>query len=348
MLINQATSENDKDLPKLSVVIVGRDGIASLRPILLCLAGQTIAKDIELIAVLPQDRCRPETLSPWETSFRGTRAVSVATIGNRGRAAASGVWVTTAPIIAFTENHCFPDPDWAEALVRAHDGSHAGVAPVVLNANPESLLGWAIYSSGYAEFSDRAEPQEIPEMPLHNTSYCRNPLAALGNELEELLSHESRLQQRLRDNGHKFFLTPAAKTRHINEATWKLVLGLNYCNGRRYGGHRALGWGWSRRIAYAALFPFLSVNVARKALQRLDNCGSDRPPMSAGLLLAIWLQSLAHAAGEAVGYLRGPRDEFDFVDKEEFMILERLAGARLTDPRIADFVSHAVTLEDRT
>ena len=45
--------------------------------------------------------------------------------------------------------------------------------------------------------------------------------------------------------------------------------------------------------------------------------------------------------GEAAGYLRGPKDTFQFVDLEEFMILERLGSGRPKDPRIAGFVSLA-------
>ena len=112
--------------PRLSVVIVGRDGIQSLRPILACLTEQTIADRMEVIAVLPSDRFADDALDPWATHFQSARAVATGVIGNRGRAAAAGVRVATAPVIAFTENHCFPDPDWAERLCLRHDETGAG------------------------------------------------------------------------------------------------------------------------------------------------------------------------------------------------------------------------------
>ena len=66
---------------------------------------------------------------------------------------ATAVVAATAPIVALTENHCFPDPDWAEKLVAAYDGDYAGVAPAIGNANPETTLSWAMYGAGYAKFS---------------------------------------------------------------------------------------------------------------------------------------------------------------------------------------------------
>ena len=333
--------------PRISVVIVGRDGIQSLRPILSCLCEQTIADRMEVIAVLPSDRFADNALDAWSDRFRRVRTVATGVIGNRGRAAAAGVRVATAPVLAFTENHCFPDPDWAECLCCRHDESRvAGVAPIILNANPESALSWAIYGAGYAAFATPGPSREIAEMPMHNASYRRELLVPLDNELEDLLGHEGNLQRRLRAQGHRFLLDPAARSRHINEATWSLVLGLNFANGRRYGGRRGQDWAWPRRAVYAALFPLLSANIAREALRRLRACDPP-PPRRAGLIPAIWLESLAHAAGEAVGYLSGPRDEFGFVDEDEFMILERIGNRRISDARIAGFVAQAAPVESK-
>ena len=281
---------SDAGDPCLTVVIVGRDGIQSLRPILACLTEQTIADRMEVIAVLPSDRFTDDALAPWATHFQSARAVATGVIGNRGRAAAAGVRAATAPVIAFTENHCFPDPDWAELLCRRHDETGAaGVSPTILNANPESALSWAIYGAGYAVFA-AAEPSGDPaELPLHNASYRRDVIVPLHNELEDLLGHEGNLQRRLLAQGHRFVREPAARSRHINEATWKLVLGLNFANGRRYGGRRGQGWSWPRRATYAALFPLLSANIARETLRRLRAC-EPPPTRSAGLLPAIWLE----------------------------------------------------------
>ncbi len=327
----------------LSVVIVGRDGLRSLHSILTCLKEQTIAHRIEVLAVAPRALMPDAPPDEYAHAFGDLRFIAVDRIGNRGRAAAAGVRTATAPVLAFTENHCFPDPDWAETLVAEYADGVAGVAPAVLNANPASVLSWAIYGAGYALFADAHPAREIGEMPMHNASYRRALLEPLDSELEELLSDERNLQARLKDDGARFLFRPAARTRHINEATWRLVLGLNWINGRRYGGQRAKEWSIIRRVAYSAAFPLLSINVLRATLKRLGRIGS-RPSVGARLFLLIWAQSLAHTLGEAGGYLFGPRASFEFLDLEEFMILERIAGQPPSDPRLSGFVARAAPL----
>lgn len=324
----------------LSVVVVGRAGFASLRSILACLAEQTIAARMEVIAVLPtlDGDPAPETTQ----AFGALRLVPVGPIENRGVAAAHGVRAATSPVVAFTENHCFPDPDWAEALVTAHDGDWAGVAPAILNANPESMLAWTSYAGGYVAFDAGKPAGEVEEMPIHNASYRREVLVPLANELDDLLADERRLMRRLKAGGARFLFQPKARARHVNEATWELVLSLSYYNGRRFGGRRGEAWSWPKRLAYAAAFPLLSLPLLRDTLRQVAPL-KDRPALASPPFLgALWLQALAHGLGEAVGYLKGPRDTFDFVEAEEFMILERLGGRPVGDPRLARFTALAV------
>lgn len=340
---------NDEDKrtePRISVIVVGRDGMPSLVPILACLSEQTIAREIELIAVLPKRADFEEDLERWKKTFHSVHAVCVPAIRNRGFAAAPGVRVARAPWLAFTENHCFPDPNWAERLCASQSTEYVGVAPAVLNANPETNLSWAIYGAGYAVFTGGDDPEEMSEMPLHNTSYRREALVAFDNELEDLLEHEGKIQARLIEQGGRFLLNPAARTRHVNEATWQLVLGLNFFNGWRFGGRRGAEWTVLRRLVYTMLFPLLSLNLMRETLRRLKRCRPP-PPLTFRLRAVIWIQSLAHAAGEAVGYLSGRRDTFPFVDLEEFMVLERLGDHPLSDPRLASFVALAVPVDGR-
>jgi hypothetical protein len=48
--------------------------------------------------------------------------------------------------------------------------------------------------------------------------------------------------------------------------------------------------------------------------------------------------ALSHALGEGAAYLRGGKEEFAFMEDEEFMIRERLGGGAVEDPRVAGFV----------
>lgn len=330
-------------LPVISVVVVGRAGFESLRPLLACLADQTIAGRMEVVAVLPTLEGDPPP--DCVAAFAALRRIAAGPIGNRGAAAAHGVRAATAPIVAFSENHCFPEAGWAEALVAAHDGAVVGVAPAILNANPESVLSWTSYTGGYVMFAEHKPAGEVAEMPLHNASYRREALLPLANELDDLLADERRLMRRLQAGGARFRFHPEARARHVNEATWRLVLGLSYFNGRRYGGRRGEAWSWPKRMGYAMAFPLLSLPLLRESARQVAPLAGRPSLASPAFVGALWLQALAHALGEAVGYLNGPKDVFDFVDDEEFMILERLGGRSPRDPQLAGYLTVASAVD---
>lgn len=328
------------ETPAMSVIVVGRDGFATLTPILTCLSEQTIADRLEVIATLPESLEMPADIAAIVSRFWAFKVVAVGPIHNRGTAAAHGVHLAQGDVVAFTENHCFPDPRWAEELLASHADEYAGVAPAIVNANPESTLAWASYAGGYVAFGAHQPAGLVDEMPMHNASYRRSLLVPLSNELGDLLADERRLMRRLKQDGAKFLFRPDVAARHINEANWRLVLGLSYFNGRRYGGRRGSTWPWPRRVAYAMAFPLLSAPLLLSTVRSVRPVAG-RPPLLPKFLPTLWLQSLAHALGEAVGYIAGPKDTFDFVDEEEFMILERMGGKVPKDPRIARFVSLA-------
>lgn len=324
--------------PALSVVLVGRDGYATIRPIITCLAEQTIAAQIEIIAVLPKAQepgLAPETVA----AFHSLVPVVIGTIENRGTAAAKGTAHASADVIAFSENHCFPDPTWAEASLRHYDDPGvAGVAPVVDNGNPETALSWACYATGYATFVSDVT-KDVEQMPNHNTTYRASEFHRRANQLEDLLRHEGQFQAAIREEGGRFVMTPEARTKHLNEGTWYLTVGLNYCNGIGYGAKQATVKGWPERIARAAVFPLLTLPIMRNNLARLAATG-ESPQKGPMFYLGLLAMSAAHAFGEALGYLGYDPKEYPFMEKEVYMVTERLgAGRRLRDERLAGFVA---------
>ena len=322
--------------PSLSVVVVTRDKFNTLRPIVAALRGQTVAQSIELIVVAPDEAAGTIPVSE-ASAFHSVRVVGVGPVTNRGRAAAHGVLLARAPIVALTENHCFPTPDWAARTLEGHEGSWAAVGPAVINANPETLLSQALHAFGYGAFPRSGSPRVVSELPLHNSSYRRDVLPDELTDLQELLGDERNLQRALAKRGHAMCFDPRLVKRHINEATWGLLIGLSYSSGRRYGGSRSQDWPVWRRAVYVLAAPLLSLPIARNMWSKLSSAGDVRK----GVRLAgvIWCGALLHALGEAVSYVRGARKEFAFVDDEEFLIRERLGGRAIRDPEIATLVA---------
>ena len=311
------------------MVVVTRDTCRTLRPVVASLVRQTVAARIELVVAAP-DEAAGTIPAPEAAAFHSCRVVIVGPITNRGRAAAAGVLTATAPIVAITENHCFPLRDWAERTLEAHAAGQVAVGPSIVNANPASAVSRVLHAAGYGSFPVSGQPGEREELPLHNSSYRTDVLRSYGDGLSELLADERRLQRELRRAGHALQFHPPARKRHINEAKFGQLLSLAYDGGRRYAGVRARGWSVWRRLAYGLLSPALALPIVMNLARKADD----------GVLTATtWLFSgvwaMSHALGEGVAYLKGEAAEFPFTEADEFMIRERLSRHGVGDPEIA-------------
>lgn len=113
--------------PDMSVAICSRNGAPTIARALESLFGQTIAPRLEIMVV--DDGSTDETADI--ASRHGATVVQHET--NRGLAAArnSAVRASRAPIIAFIDDDCEADPDWAERLLAAYDDEPDGVGGVV-------------------------------------------------------------------------------------------------------------------------------------------------------------------------------------------------------------------------
>ena len=137
--------------PEMSVIVLTPDGFAAIRRLMAHLRAQTARARLELVFVAP-DAGRLQADETELAGFAAVRVVEADVMRSTAEARAAGVRAAAAPIIAFTEDHCFPEPGWAEALIRAHGEPWAAVGPAVLNANPRSAVSWANLLTEYVEW----------------------------------------------------------------------------------------------------------------------------------------------------------------------------------------------------
>jgi hypothetical protein len=175
------------------------------------------------------------------------------------------------------------------------------------NANPASALSWAAM---YLHFGGTVEPENGFETAhpaaSHNMSYTRAALLEVGNRLSELMLAELFLHEALFARGHRFWVEPAAATRHINLSRLRPALIHAWTGGRMYGGlRRDFGsWPLMRRIVYAGGSPLIPLLRLRRVLSQLRRTQSGRS-LIPRVLPAMAVILTVHAAGEAVGYLFG-------------------------------------------
>jgi hypothetical protein len=289
--------------PELSVVLVTPDDFETIAATVRHLRAQTVRDRLELVLVAPSaggiGLPRPEL-----NGFLQTRVVAIGTVRSWAHAMAAGIREAAAPVVALGEDHSFPEPGWAEALIAAHGGDWAAVGPVVGNANPGSMVSWADLLIGYGPWLEPAGGRAVEFLPGHNSSYKRAVLLEYGEALEEMLESETILHWDLRARGCGLYLEPAAKTNHMNFSvgtTWAVV---QVYAGRMFAASRARNWPPLRRLAYAGAAPLIPLVRLWRILRRLSGAARPRAPFP-HVFPALILGLALDGAGQALGYLFG-------------------------------------------
>jgi hypothetical protein len=317
--------------PCLSVVLATNDGYATIRRTVGHLARQTIAGAIELVLVGP-DEIALDDPDPALARFLRVRRVA-APMPSIGAANAAGAFAATAPVVAFAEDHAFPEPEWAAALLDAHRGPYAAVAPVVVNANPASAASRADLWIGYGPWLAPAAAGERPYLPGHNTSYKRAALVAWGADLPGLLDSETLLHWRMRDAGAKLWLEPKARVAHTNFSRWRSWLPAMFHSGHLFAGMRARGMPLARRAVYVLGAPLIAPLRWWRCLREARARG--KLGEFAGCAPALAIGLACDAAGQLVGYAIGPglaRTRLARYEFHRFRHLRRDEQARFGPP----------------
>ena len=289
--------------PDLSVVLATPGPYVTVHRTIRALAAQTIATRLELVLV-PLGTAPLGDAPPELGRFAGVQLVPLPGGRSVAEGNAAGARRAGAPVVAFGEDHSYPLPGWAEALVARHREPWAAVGPVVRNANPRTAVSWADYLLGYGPYAEGVAGGEVASLPGHNSSYKREALTALGADLERWLEAEWVLHAELRARGERLYLEPQAVTRHVNFALLGVWLRTSAAAGRAFATARRRHWGPGRRIAFAAgapLIPFVRAVRLRGLLGPARAAGA---PLGRALpVLALGL--VADGAGQLAGYAAG-------------------------------------------
>ncbi len=294
--------------PDLSAIVVTPDSFASIRKAVRHLHAQNIRDRVELVIVAPAVENLGVVAEEVE-GFWGCRVIELGQYENGGSFVAAGVRAARAPIVVYVEEHSYPAPGWAEALVAAFRGPWAAVGPAVRNANPARATSWAALFLDFGSWVAPGRPGECRLLASHQTAYRRAILLGLGDELDELLECETTLQNRLLAQGHRLYFEPAAQTDHVNVSRADHLIQMEYHNYRAFAANRAAHGGWStaRRMLYIAgspLIPFVRGYRTYREVRRTGRFRELAAPMAPAVIIGL----TAGAIGEVMGYVFGPGD----------------------------------------
>ncbi len=317
--------------PELSVVLACTDSYPTIAATLERLRAQTVRDRIELVVVA---RSKDELAIPLAAvaGFFGSEIVEIGAFETIARANVAGVRRAHAPVVALAEDHCFPEPEWAAALLRAHEGPWAAVGPVVANANPASAVSWADYLIGYGPWADPTPSGEAELLPGHNSSYKREVLLAYGDRLEAMLASESVLHMDLRSRGERLYLSADARAAHVNFSRMASWLAVQVHNGRVFGAARARDWSLARRLFYAAASPLIPIVRCWRGARALLLPGRPRHELPR-VLPALALGLALDGVGQMLGYAFGPGRSLGKLADYEF---RRIDHVRPEEHRLFD------------
>ena len=298
------TSDNpDEDSgPDLSIILVTDHSFEPLRNTVRALAGQTVRERLEIIFVCPSKTSLG--LPDGDLiGFESIRVIELGEVRTTSAARVAAIEVARAPIVALGEDHAFPEPGWAEALIKAHRQPWAAVGPALINANP-GAVSWVAMVMDYGRWVEPVKSGIIDDIPGHNSSWKRSVLLEYGPRLEAMLPAPTFLNWDLQARGYQLYLEPAAKIRHMQVSRLWPCMVEQFHVARLFPAERARDWPWYRRLFYVCGMPVLLFRNVRGWLghfRRIDPTGGTLLKASPVLFLMV----LVWGIGEILGYSFG-------------------------------------------
>lgn len=147
--------------PRLSVVIPSLNGASGLGCCLSALHAQTIGPDLEIIVV--DDGSADAT----SDVARAAGAIVLRHASKRGAAAARnwGIGRATAPIVAFLDDDCEADPDWARTLLGSYQDDVVGLGGAIAVGSGRGFV------LAYLARHNPLDPQELELSTSNKITY---------------------------------------------------------------------------------------------------------------------------------------------------------------------------------
>lgn len=289
----------------LSIIMLLPDDYESRRAAITALAQQTIHQHIELVLVAPQDLAPALDLAQLEP-FGAWQLIRIREFSSPGQATAEGVCAAQAPLVTYLEEHAFPTPAWAEALVGAHQGDYAAVGNAMENANPKTMCSWMNMYEEFGPIVAPAASNVTNYLGGHNTTYKRQVLLPYRERLGRLLDNETALHFDLRAQGYQLYLEGRAVSRHVNISEPFAYFRQNFLGQRAFAALRAETgkWSFTKRAVYVLAAPLIPIVRLRRIVREIARTDRTLQLLPRGLVYLI-PALFAGTTGEVIGYLFG-------------------------------------------
>jgi len=310
--------------PRLSILLPAMHGYDSVVAALDAWSMQTCRDRIEVLVLCPEP----------PGSIQGQSLPSGQVIVPVGRAdlheaRAIGVRHATGDYIMLAEDHCLPDPDWAQAILTRLEEDWDAVGSALRPGNRTSCWTEASFLIGYGEWMTPVAGGPTRVLCGWNGTIRTRLLKELEPDLAGEFLVGAFLVRRLQQQGHRFYLEDRARMRHFDPPGWAHELYLVFLVGLGFGAIRTRHWMLPARILYAPAAPAVAFLHWRRAFVNYRRAG-----VQAGLRPAACVAAMALAGawglGEAIGGLIGIGRVSPHIWKTEVKPVPRDVVARST------------------
>jgi hypothetical protein len=264
---------------------------------------QTCRDRIEILVLCP-DHMGPTPQQ--EAELPPDRIIVLIGRADLHEARALGLKHASGEYIMLAEDHCLPDPNWAEAMLdRLQEGWDA-VGPALRPGNRSSAWAEGSFLIGYGEWMTPIEGGPAKVLCGWNGVVRTRLLRELGQALAGDLLLGAFLMRRLRQQGHRFYLEARAGMRHFDPPGWAYEIFLLTLVGLGFGAMRTRGWSPVARFSYPLAAPAIAFLHWKRALTQYRRAGTAAGLRSTALIAAVGLAS-AWGFGEAAGAWLGVR-----------------------------------------
>lgn len=285
--------------PSLSILLPAMKGYASVAAALAAWDAQSLRSRLEIVVLCPAG------LGPAPGAQNPAHVVVDTGAADLHEARALGISHATAPYIMLAEDHCLPDPNWAESILARIDEGWDGVVSTLRPGTRTGAFPEGSFLIGYGEWMEPISSGPTDIMCGWNGTLRRDLLLAIDPaELRVLMRLGAFLVRLIRDNGARFFLESRARMRHFDPPGAFYECFLIFLVGLGFGAMRTRHWFPPLRLFYLFLFPAIAAAHFRRALRHFRRAPATvhfAALPAAGVLAVFW------GIGESIGAVAGLR-----------------------------------------
>lgn len=290
--------------PDISVVIASINGINYLKECLTALRKQQASAISEVVVA---DCVGKEVTEYVHKQHPEVKLISFRERQSVAKLRAEAIKQARGKIIAITEDHCIPPPDWTESILRAHAANPApAIGGAVDNGATKSLIDWAVFFCEYSNFISPVTDGIVHDLPGPNVSYKREALWTLPGAVRDEF-WETAVHGKFEDAGQQLWSTPSIKMIHKKHFGLIDFIVERFHYSKAFAGARKDAFPPAKRVAYFFGSMLLPPILFLRIFKRVSSKGRNMPQFILAvpvlmLFMVVW------AFGESVGYVLGPGD----------------------------------------